>query len=113
MTNIQQLTLDLMLAHNIDYEEADRRSKQYCDAVGSDRPDVLNDGWISVDDRLPDLDSIVLTYEKTASSFNGNPSSRYNKCKFSLGKFWLEEVNDNWEIDAIFWQPLPQPPKGQ
>lgn len=42
MTNIQQLTLDLMLAHNIEYEEADRRARQYFDAVGGDRHDVLS-----------------------------------------------------------------------
>lgn len=31
-----------MLAHNIDYEEADRRARKFYDAVGGDRPDVLS-----------------------------------------------------------------------
>lgn len=90
MTNIQQLTLDLMLAHNIDYEEADRRARKFYDAVGGDRPDVLNDGWISVDDRLPESGKDVLV--RVYGDFY----------RFDLLPF---------DDDVTHHQPLPSPPK--
>ena len=58
--------------------------------------------WVSVKDRLPDPNNVVLTIDK-------------------LGFFYMDRVNKNgkWdEQDSSFnpvthWMPLPEPPKGE
>lgn len=41
MTNIKQLTRELMLAHDIDYKTALSRAEQFYDMLETDRPEVL------------------------------------------------------------------------
>lgn len=43
MTNIEQFTRELMLAHDIDYKTALSRAEQFYDMLDTDRPEVLND----------------------------------------------------------------------
>ena len=110
MTNIEQFTRELMLAHDIDYETAQYRAYTFYENIAQDVPSVLND-WISVEDRLPNEDEVVLVFSKESKGICGEESDCYNKCRFQCGLFWIEEVHDNWSVDAEFWQPLPKPPK--
>ena len=70
--------------------------------------------WISVNDRLPENNKLVLCY---AQSTTGEGNS-YFLGALALGEFWFLEVNDighvscpvlHWEV--THWQPLPDPPK--
>ena len=57
---------------------------------------VTVQGWISVDDRLPDVGNIVLIYSET-----------YGVCLDSYS-------DDTFDyFDVTHWMPLPQPPKGE
>ena len=62
MTNIEQFTRELMLAHDIDYETAQYRAHEFYNNLEQETPSVLND-WVSVEDRLPELDTLVMTYD--------------------------------------------------
>lgn len=91
MTNIQQLTLDLMLAHNIDYIEAHNRAYDFCSKSKIETPPVLVDDWISVDDRLPEKQGLFLVYDKCDNRIHVDCLPLY--------------------YEVTHWQPLPQPPK--
>ena len=70
--------------------------------------------WISVKDRLPEENILVLCY---ARSTTGEGNS-YFLGALAHGEFWFLKVNDighvscpvlHWEV--THWQPLPEPPK--
>lgn len=70
--------------------------------------------WISVEDRLPNENTLVLCY---ARSTTGEGNS-YFLGALAHGEFWFLKVNDighvscpvlHWEVTR--WQPLPEPPK--
>lgn len=89
MTNIEQFTRELMLAHDIDTKEALRRAELFYFLFSSDRPEVLN-GWISVEDRLPKGGIDVLAI------------SNRGFYRIDLMPF---------DTDITHWYPLPEPPK--
>lgn len=64
-------------------------------------------GWISVDDRLPELDeqncSIDVIFTEHGRVFFGYVC-------FSDGVF-RNLVTDDYYHDVTHWQPLPEPPK--
>ena len=71
--------------------------------------------WISVKDRLPENNKLVLCY---AHSTTGEGNS-YFLGAVAHGEFWFLKVNDighvscpvlHWEV--THWLPLPEPPKG-
>jgi hypothetical protein len=57
---------------------------------------MLTPEWISVKDRLPEMEGVYLTYGK----FSGRTG--YRCSHFSCVKFWGQVTH---------WQPLPDPPK--
>lgn len=70
--------------------------------------------WISVEDRLPSENTLVLCY---ARSTTGEGKS-YFLGALAHGEFWFLKVNDighvscpvlHWEV--THWQPLPESPK--
>lgn len=67
----------------------------------------IKDKWISVEDRLPENHSGVLT------SDGGNISEMY----FNNGRFTMPYTNqydeDGWINVITHWQHLPEPPKEQ
>lgn len=89
MTNIEQFTRELMLAHDIDTKEALRRAELFYFLFSSDRPEVLN-VWISVEDRLPPSGKEVLT----------------RICGDMYRMDLLPFANE-----VTHWRPLPEPPK--
>lgn len=61
--------------------------------------------WISVKDKLPELDTDVLLYWD--ESYPCDIGSMYKQRYFQRG-------NDNmggYDVQPNFWQPLPEPPK--
>lgn len=89
MTNIEQFTRELMLAHDIDYWEANKRAEEFYKMLDNDRPEVLND-WISVDDRLP-------------------PSGKEVLVRMHGGRRRIDLLP--FANEVTHWQPLPEPPK--
>lgn len=69
------------------------------------------DNWISVNDRLPDDDDLVLVsisgkYRNTTFS----AALELARCTESEG--WIVEAYPEWTNPNItHWQPLPEPPK--
>lgn len=89
MTNIEQFTRELMLAHDIDYKTALSRAEHFYDMLENDRPEVLSD-WISVGDRLPPSGKEVLT-------------------RLWGGKYRIDLLP--FANEVTHWCPLPEPPK--
>ena len=58
-----------------------------------------NDGWISVDDRLPENDDAVLISHK-----NGVTKAWWN------GRFWTSATKKYYKT-VLAWMPLPEPYK--
>ena len=72
------------------------------------------DRWISVKDRLPEENILVLCYARSTTGEGNN----YFLGALAHGEFWFLKVNDighvscpvlHWEVTR--WQPLPEPPK--
>lgn len=105
MTNIEQFTRELMLAHDIDYKTALSRAEQFYDMLDTDRPEVLS-GWISVEDKLPEHMQPILVYGKkiqvTSAYFHPNCSKKWTG--------WFSNQAEDPEI--THWQPRPNEPLG-
>ena len=89
MTNIEQFTQQLMLAHDIDYWTALGRAEQFYENLAKDVPFVLND-WISVDNELPKNNIPVLIFNKRQVCY---------------------VYTTPFSQSVTHWQPLPEPPK--
>ena len=58
--------------------------------------------WISVDDRLPEKDEIVIICTDENFIYAGE----------LIGDTWFLD-NDSWTATVTHWMPPPQPPKGE
>ena len=58
--------------------------------------------WISVKDRLPEKDEIVIICTNENFIYAGE----------LIGDTWFLD-NDSWTATVTHWMPLPQPPKGE
>ena len=59
--------------------------------------------WISVKDKLPDDDTIVLVYAPQS----GEPA----RPGYHHGDEWRWETSDCIEYDVTHWMPMPEPPE--
>lgn len=82
-------------------------SSQKAVCAGWESGDIVNNGWISVDDELPDNESEVLGYRE---SFKYGDLIYH--CVFKDGLF-LDRLTFNpaGKSKITHWQYLPQPPK--
>ena len=58
--------------------------------------------WISVEDRLPEKDEIVIICTNENFIYAGE----------LIGDTWFLD-NDSWTATVTHWMPLPEPPKGE
>lgn len=64
--------------------------------------------WISVEDRLPEAEDMVLVATVRGGVYYGflNHSGKFYTANNTLYDSWC------WEPDATHWMPLPEPPEG-
>lgn len=62
----------------------------------------LNNGWISVEDRLPEKSDYYLVY---CGDYDGVRIIRFERLKTKVK--WISKSN------VTHWQPLPEPPKSE
>lgn len=94
MTNIEQFTQQLMLAHDIEYIEAHNRAYDFYNKLKNETPSIFNDGWISVCNGFPNKSDDYIVWVKGMGIYLSY---------FSDGTFM--------EKNITHWQALPQPPK--
>ena len=78
-----------------------------CDEFGATVDLLIANGvtvqeWISVKDRLPEKDEIVIICTDENFIYAGE----------LVGDTWFLD-NDSWTATVTHWMPLPQPPKGE
>ena len=76
------------------------RQKAVC--AGWENDGITNNGWISVDDRLPSFHDMVLVYGNFCYVITAELSGK--------GKWDYSELMP-CDSKVTHWQPLPQPPK--
>ncbi|QHJ84587.1 MAG: hypothetical protein [Caudoviricetes sp.] len=104
MTNIEQFTRELMLAHDIDYKTALSRAEEFYKMMDTDRPEVLN-GWISVFKQLPEDGQEVLVYRPHAHLKPANDEN-IKICEY------VENIFKDSYYKVTHWRPLPNEPLG-
>ena len=68
--------------------------------------------WISVKDRLPEIDGNVLVIVNGRPHKNVTLESAYELAEFSPAFGWIMEMWPEWETpDVTHWMPLPEPPE--
>ena len=90
LTNSQQLDV-------IDWATGWEEAANYLIAHG-----VTVQEWISVDDRLPDDDEVVIICTDKNFVYAGE----------LIGDTWFLD-NDSWTATVTHWMPTPNPPKGE
>ena len=105
MTNIEQFTRELMLAHDISAKEAHNRAHEFYVNFKSKKDIVLNDNWISVFKDLPEDGQEVLVYRPHAH-LEPNHDRNIKICKYrARDDNFLESCHE-----VTQWQPLPDEP---
>lgn len=61
--------------------------------------------WISVHDRLPELEKEVLVYDSFGNMYIGLITDGWK------GLYWVDEECINISDIVTHWMPLPEPPK--
>ena len=64
----------------------------------------MNNEWISVKERLPELNVDVLVFRKSGLCFTAHIIERN-------GNWWMREVWYGQFDDVTHWLPLPAPPQ--
>lgn len=68
--------------------------------------------WISVKDRLPEIDGNVLVIVNGKQHKNVTLESAYELAEFSPSDGWIMEMWPEWETPEVtHWMPLPDPPR--
>lgn len=65
--------------------------------------------WISVKDRLPKCDQVVLCYKAD----RGVRIGKHMPATYADGVVAFKDLVRDYAFGATHWMPLPQPPKGE
>ena len=89
------------VSHDIFSEPVTTYAKLAIEALKKENGVTVQE-WISVDDRLPEKDEIVIICTDKNFIYAGE----------LIGDTWFLD-NDSWTETVTHWMPLPQPPKGE
>ena len=68
--------------------------------------------WISVKDRLPESDELVLVLVDGKPTRNITLVGAYELANYDKEEGWFLEMWPEWEgAKVTYWMPLPEPPK--
>ena len=70
---------------------------------------VTVQNWISVKDRLPECDQVVLCYKAD----RGVRTGKHLAATYADGVSAFKDCCRDYAFGATHWMPLPQPPKGE
>ena len=77
------------------------------------RRKLRQSGWVSVKERMPEAETIVIVYGRMKYAWEKD-FSRFVDVATYDGQFF-DTVNDWYEgqqyFDIVYWMPLPEPPK--
>lgn len=85
----------------------EEQAYNFCKDIVNQVETEYNNGWISVDDELPEPYKSVLVLEENGEI---HLCRYHDNCK----RFYYD--GSDWDIKlgcVTHWQPLPQPPKGE
>ena len=78
------------------------------DVVEQEQESKPTNGWISVNDRLPEVGGYVVCIAKR------NPFSRFMPMVARIEKNgWVNPMTEQYISEVTHWQPMPEPPKGE
>lgn len=74
------------------------------------------DGWIKIEDRLPDKDGNYIVYAQDENSPHDEGIWYENiviLAEYAFGEWTWDENGIEWDISGIVthWMPLPEPPR--
>lgn len=73
---------------------------------------ALRNGWISVEDRLPEEFEVVLCIVNGKPETNITLRNAYQLGSWNKTEGWIIEEYPVWENAVVsWWQPLPEPPE--
>lgn len=68
--------------------------------------------WISVEERLPDGDELVLAVVSGWPVKNVELRDAYELARYAPTEGWILEMWPEWEgAEVSYWMPLPEPPE--
>lgn len=68
--------------------------------------------WISVEERLPDGDELVLAVVSGWPVKNVELRDAYELARYTPAEGWILEMWPEWEgAEVSYWTPLPEPPE--
>lgn len=99
-----------MIQNNMTLENLDEASKIVVN-VGKDTNVPSNDGWIPVEERLPeDCKEIVLVQVSGKPADNILFDNAFEFALYEKEEGWMLDNYPEWKNpDVIAWQPLPEP----
>lgn len=86
----------------------------FCEEIINQVEAEYNNGWISVDDKLPNetQKSYLIYYKRDGGLYGTQNLAFVSKDYFTSDRRW--EIEDKHsDTKVYYWQPLPQPPKGE
>ena len=89
------------VSHDIFSEPVKTYAKLAIEALEKENSVTVQE-WISVKDRLPEKDEIVIICTDDNFIYAGE----------LVGDTWFLD-NDSWTATVTYWMPIPQPPKGE
>ena len=94
---------------NLTQQQANE-NKDHVSSATMDLIDLVHtEGWISVEDRLPDEGVVVLT---TAYEHMDESKPRYYQTARLLDGFWFDIFDDDDNVaEPTHWLELPEPPQ--
>lgn len=69
--------------------------------------------WISVKDRFPEDGEYVLCWYEYFRYGNYNCMYKTYGIGCQYNGTWIGEVSNGVKCKVLYWQPLPEPPKGE
>lgn len=80
--------------------------------AAADALEAREEKWISVKDRLPETDNMILAVASGNPMENLTLVNAYCMAEYEPGDGWIFEEYPEWtDAEVTYWMPLPEPPE--